>query len=244
MQLKTVHLDDDSIISGIVQANVDVSLEEAAAFEYLKMSREGVRAHKEKGVIEKFTRPINDHSHFYVQNRDLIPGFVPREWRNRVVWKRDGDQLVIIYEDTTDLDEEISLNGVRGSAQSAWVFERMPHLQDIAQTKVTFVSRVDIAIPLPKFAMNMQARKFAKNLSMMRNKFDKSLEIDKARRKSLVPRIEQMIVGEEGARAAKAQFNKIFMEREGSKEASTRLKLARIRFKVEKSGSMIWGQTR
>ena len=52
-------------------------------------------------------------------------------------------------------------------------------------------------------------------MSSIRKKFDKSLEIDQARRAELVTKIEQLPVGE-GAEAVEAQFVELFTERKGS----------------------------
>ena len=67
----------------------------------------------------------------------------------------------------------------------------------------------------------------------MRKKFDKSLEVDQARRAELVPKIEQLPVGE-GAGAVEAQFNELFAERKGSEEIKLALGSAKSRIKVEK----------
>ena len=67
----------------------------------------------------------------------------------------------------------------------------------------------------------------------MRKKFDKSLEIDQARRAELVPKIEQLSVGE-GAGAVEAQFVELFTERRGSEEVKLGLGSAKSRIKVEK----------
>jgi len=173
--LRTVHLDDDSVVSGIAQATIDATLDEAAAYEYLKATREGTHTHLEKGGIEKLVRYINDHSQYYMQSRDLkIPGLGPREWRQRVIWRREGsDRIVVVYEDTKDLDNEMVMKSshVLASARSVWAFERLPSLCGIPQTRVSFASRVDIAIRLPNFAMDILVRSLAKSLSFMRNKF-------------------------------------------------------------------------
>ena len=177
VSLRTALLDNDSLGSGIVRATIDTTLEEAAAYEYLKTTREGMRTHLEKGGIEKLTRRISDHSQYYVQSRDLkIPGVGPREWRNRVIWKREGsDRIMIAYEDTKCLENEIAMkkSHVLASGRTTWVFEKLPSLSGIPQTQVTFTTRVDIAIRLPKFAMDIQARSLAQSLSFMRKKFDK-----------------------------------------------------------------------
>ena len=70
-------------------------------------------------------------------------------------------------------------------------------------------------------------------LSDMRKKFDKSLEVDQAKRAELVTSIEQLPV-REGAGAVEAQFDELFAEREGSEEVKLGLGSAKSRIKVEK----------
>ena len=60
-----------------------------------------------------------------------------------------------------------------------------------------------------------------------------SLEVDRARRAELVPKIEQLPMGE-GAGAVEAQFVKLFTERKGSEEVKLKLPSAKSRIKVEK----------
>ena len=100
VSIKSALLEGDSVISGLIEVMVDGFFCDVAAYEYLKMSRESVHRHREKGGIEKFTRRINDHSQYYVQSRDLkVPGLGPREWRQRMVWSRESsDEIIIVYE--------------------------------------------------------------------------------------------------------------------------------------------------
>ena len=67
----------------------------------------------------------------------------------------------------------------------------------------------------------------------MRKKFDKSLEVDQARRAELVPKIERLSVGE-GSGVVEAQFKQLFAERKGSEEVMSGLGSAKSRVKVEK----------
>ena len=60
-----------------------------------------------------------------------------------------------------------------------------------------------------------------------------SLEVDKARRAELVPKIEQLSVGE-GAGAVEAQFLELFAERKDSEEVKLGLGSAMSRIKVKK----------
>ena len=90
---------------------------------------------------------------------------------------------------------------------------------------------------IPKFLVNSKVVYALGNLSDMRKKFDKSIGVDQARRAELVPKIEQLPVGE-GAGDFEAQFdeqfNELFTERKGSEEIKLALSSAKSRIKVGK----------
>ena len=86
---------------------------------------------------------------------------------------------------------------------------------------------------IPKFLVNSQIVRALKYLSDMRKAFDKSLDVDQARRAELVPKIEQLPI-REGAGAVEALFDELFAEREGSEEVKLGLGSAKSRIKVEK----------
>ena len=103
------HLDKDKLGTGVAETVVDAPLEELAAWEFLKTSRESTKLFHEKGGIEKKVKLINDHCMYYASTRDLkVPTFKHREWRAKAVWKKEGkNKLVAVYEDINDLDEEV-----------------------------------------------------------------------------------------------------------------------------------------
>ena len=98
-------------------------------------------------------------------------------------------------------------------------------LVTVPQTKVSYFQQADPKGLVPKFLVNSKIVVQLALLSDMRKKFDKSLEIDQARRAELVPKIEQLPVGE-GAGAVEARFVELFAEREGSEEVKLKLLLA------------------
>ena len=161
VSIRSASLQGDSIISGIIEVIVDGDFREVAAYEYLKMSRSSVTKHIEKGGIDKFTKRINDHSQYYIQSRDLnLPGFGPREWRQRVVWSQESqDDIVVVYEDSKDdiPDDHNSLKrgrNVLASAHTVWKFTKLNDtVSGIPQTRTTMVTRIDIAIPVPKVSV-------------------------------------------------------------------------------------------
>ena len=107
----------------------------------------------------------------------------------------------------------------------------------VPQTKVSYFQQADPKGLIPKFLVNSKIVYALNHLSDMRKKFDKSLEVDQARRAELDPNIEQLPMGE-GAGDLEAQFdeqfNELFTERKGSEEVKLKLPSAKSRIKVEK----------
>ena len=206
VSFKLAHLDKDKLGTGIAETVVDAPLEELAAWEFLKSSRESSKNFRLKGGVGKKVKLINDHCMYYASTRDLkVPTFKHREWRAKAVWKKEGENRIeVVYDDTNDLDEEVRTeyqaliyspalthtsaqhprdkNIVAGSSRTTWEYERLEDVEGIAQTKVTFVSRVDIGGVVPNIVMNKLSKSVAKTLVLMRKKFDRSLDIDKSRR--------------------------------------------------------------
>ena len=178
-----------------------------------------------------------------------VPGFKPREWVTRNVWKKRNDGAIFIaYEDVEH--EDISVQSdkyVRAYVNTLYKYERLPAISGgFPRTRCTFYLHVDPRGLIPKRLVNARLGAQLIFLSDLRKKFDKSLKIDKARRKSLIPRIERMRVGGENASAAMLveQFKDLFKEREDSEEIQTDLKLASSRIKVKRSEATAWGRTR
>lgn len=53
---KSVHVDNESLVAGSAHTVIDGSLENVAAYEYLKMSRGQLKVWGKKGGLEKFTK--------------------------------------------------------------------------------------------------------------------------------------------------------------------------------------------
>ena len=112
VSLKTAHLDKDKLGTGIVETVVDAPLEELAAWEFLKTSRESTKLFHEKGGIDKKIKLLNDHSLYYANTRVFpVPGFKPRDFRSRSIWNKEGEnKILVVYNDTNDLDEEVRID--------------------------------------------------------------------------------------------------------------------------------------
>ncbi|GMH69388.1 hypothetical protein TL16_g05146 [Triparma laevis f. inornata] len=249
VSLRSAHLENDKLVTGIAEAVVDADLEQVAAWEYLKNTRESVKAFVSKGGVNRFVKKINNHTQYYEQTRDFkFLGLRPREWRSKVIWKKATEnRIVIVYEDTTEMDKERPRDGnvVGASTRTAWVFERLGEVEGIAQTKVTFVSRGDFKGGLPTFIMNKLVKNLTKSLIFMRVKFDQSLEIDAATRGRWAKLIEERFeAGGRGWGLVLGKVDKLFSERDGM-EAASRSYGGRDESKVlaGKGGAWVWGKT-
>ncbi|GMH81209.1 hypothetical protein TL16_g08858 [Triparma laevis f. inornata] len=244
---KSVHVDNESLVAGSAHTVIDGSLENVAAYEYLKMSRGQLKVWGKKGGLEKFTKRINDHSQYYVQARDLkVPGLTVREWRTKVVWKRlEEDTIVVVYEDTNDLDEELGQKNLRGTATTIFTMERLAPMGKIPQTLVKMTTRVDVAGSVPSFVMNRLAKAFTRNLSKIREDFDRSKEFDRENRAIFVQAVTSFasmprLQGVRGVEDAfKASMDAVPMaEQENIKGFA----MVDLRVHVPEGGGKCWGR--
>ena len=98
---------------GRASVTVDASIEECVAWEISKMNREQAR---DAGSLERSFTKTNDHHGVYHVVYDFgIPGFQPREFLSSLVWRQQGDKLVVLYDDVEHTDFPVSPSLVRGS---------------------------------------------------------------------------------------------------------------------------------
>ena len=71
MILKLVHIDQDSIVTGVVTAVIDAGTEECASFEYIKDSRESLAGLKKRFVVKQHIWALNDHSQLFYSLRSF-----------------------------------------------------------------------------------------------------------------------------------------------------------------------------
>ena len=81
---------------------------------------------------------------------------------------------------------------IRASQGAFWKYERLPEIRGIPQTRVTYTQQVDLKGFIPSFVMNSKIVGTLGYLSIMRKKFDKSLEIDAGCRAAIVQQIKQL----------------------------------------------------
>ncbi|GMI43760.1 hypothetical protein TrCOL_g12206, partial [Triparma columacea] len=178
VKLKGVHLEGESLVTGMTETVVDASLAVCVAYEFIKDSRERkAKLGKKYKAIE--TKKLNGHSQLYLNRRKLGQGLSLREWRVFGTWQTEkgGTKCWTVYKDTNLLDNHFSLLSSRtvlASVTTTWLFEALPTDKGTPQCRVTFASRVDIKSSVPTFVMNYLSSNYTKNIIDIRNKFAKT----------------------------------------------------------------------
>jgi hypothetical protein len=156
---------------------------------------------KQYGIVDLTVKNINNHSLYYFVTRDLgIPGFAYRDFRTKMTWKRetvDGRDVVWINtQSTDDLTKEhpVKFGHIVGTVHTIWMFESLPPLGGVPQTRATYQTQVDFNSPIPFAVIENLATKFLTAASTLRKKFDKTNEIDKPRRMEIVKKMKNLKV--------------------------------------------------
>jgi hypothetical protein len=186
--MKSIFIKGDSIMVLRGSSIIDTTAEECAAFDLLKMSRENLKSAQnlKRAVVEE---PNSDHSFIFHFVKDFrVPGFQPREWLLRVLWKKlesdDADTVITCYEsipEHPDFPFDPTLC-TRASNTVLNVYEKLPPLGGIPQTRATWTQRVDMAGAIPKWFTERQGSNQLMHLSRMRSRFDKTLNVIEADR--------------------------------------------------------------
>jgi len=169
--------------------SADASVQECAAWEMIKMSREQVRhdAASKCSVVS-----ISDHNIvFHVVKPVPIPGFRAREFLLERVWKRQGDKVALVVDGTEHAEFPPSSLYVQGKSAVYVEYKELPSTGIVAHTLVTFTQQIDLGGLIPKSAVNRGAVNRLMYLSTMRKRFDMSLEVDGATRRRNVEMIQE-----------------------------------------------------
>ena len=203
---------------------VDASIEDCAAWEYARMTRERIKDHYDFGGLDREVVKLTNHSELFRNAIDFgVKTLAPREWLTKGVWKMvDEDTMIVCYEDAKDerFPPGAGKGYTRASSGAFWKYERLPEVKGIPQTRVTYVQQADLKGLIPSFIVNSKIVGALGYLFKMRKKFDKSLEIDTGRRAAVVQMIE--LKEESGVAEALAQFEALHNERQGWQRPSRR----------------------
>jgi hypothetical protein len=180
---------------GFATAVVDASIEDCAAWELSSMSREQTKSHHERKGLGRSLTAANPHCYVYHLVVDLhLPGFQPREWVLRQVWKWDGDsrdRLDTVAENFENPESyPINPKYVRAKAFPHMRYEKLEPIGELPQTRVTYIQGFDLGGFIPKWVVSKGGVNQLMHLSAMRKKFDQSLEIDAANRARTVTMIK------------------------------------------------------
>ena len=196
VKIKAVHIDGDSLMTGLAVAVIDTDVAKCLAYEFMKDSRGSMARRKQKHIALAAVHKLNEHSHNYLSVRDgLGRGLFSREFRVKGVWKVfDNGAAILVYEDTNDLDDDYpsKMGAVTASIRMACMFEPLHEICGIPQTRVSLVGRIDLKGTIPTIFSNPSIGKYFTNLSEMRQKFDRSQEIDRARRLIIINEISSV----------------------------------------------------
>ena len=180
--------------AGVALAVIDADAATCLAYEFTKDSRSAIAARKAKGIVEVVVKELNKHCRLYLSRRHFpAPGLSDREWRMKMVWERcDDGTYFLTYEDTNELDDEfpVETGSVVASSRAAYLFEPLPKVGNIPQTRVTYVGRVDMKGSIPRFIMNKLTLRTGKNVSLLQNRFNRCDEIDTASRSAITKEIK------------------------------------------------------
>ncbi|GMH56376.1 hypothetical protein TrST_g4156 [Triparma strigata] len=234
---------NDAII-GRATGVIDATLEDVAAFEMARMSRERLREHRDFGGLERSEKPLNDHTTIFYSSLDLkTPTVKEREFLNKIVWKyEDEDTLIVCYESYED-PEEYPVKYLRGDSTAKIVYKRLPELDNIPQTSMVYTVQVDMKGLIPKFIFNTRAVSFLSFVSNVRNLFSKSLRVDARWRNKYITTIQLAKVGGDGAKDALNLFDNMFNKTAASQRPRTSFPLANNWVRLDKASGRGWGTT-
>jgi len=231
--------------AGVARATtvVDADIEECAPWEMAKLSREQLK----KPALLKTLTAVNSHHRVYhtVVDHVRVPGFSPREFVSRQVWQRqDAETFLVAYESFANADYPTRSEYVRGYSRTLFEYVKLPAVSGVPQTRVTFTSEIDMGGIIPKVAQKIGSSKVLRSLSVMRKRFDKSLEVDGATRALNVA----MITGREEEYSSHenwfvAQGEKHFADFQGQKSKSLEMKspLTTAKIAYERGDRHVWG---
>ncbi|GMH47290.1 hypothetical protein TL16_g00027 [Triparma laevis f. inornata] len=133
---------------------------------------------------------------------------------------------------------------VRASATSFWKFEKLPDIEGIPQTSVTYYQQVDLKGYIPHFVMNGKIVETMSYLSEIRQKFDKSMEIDECKRSVFAKEIKNLEISSSAlCKSALEQFEALFEDRVGSERPSKMFGLADSMVLASIIGGKVWSRT-
>ena len=123
------------------------------------MSRESMKGHVAFGGLDRDLVKINDHHDVFHVVYDLsIPGFLPRQFVDTVIWKWSSDKskLSTVVDDV----ESVAFSGrkeyLRASNKGFTTYKQGAFAGEIHQTEVTWIVQLELGGAIPKWVQNRQ----------------------------------------------------------------------------------------
>jgi len=180
VKMGKMHAEGDGRMIIRASTTMDSSIEECAASEMDKMGRQNTKS--STNLVRTLVYD-NGHSAVFHFVKDFhIPGFAPREWVLRMLWKKLATDTVAVCFESIDGRNEANNKYVRASNSVYNEYKRLEPLGEVPQTRVTWTQRIEMGGSLSRQIVAAGAPKQLMHLSTMRQQFDKSLDIDGATR--------------------------------------------------------------
>ena len=244
VKIGKIFIDGSCSAVGRASVTFDASMEACMAWQVAKMSREEVRTSLS---LEKSLTKINNHHNIYLYVVNFgVPGFQTRQFLTSMIWKRQGETLVMVADAAEHTDIPPNPAYIQGTTTTYTVFEKLPPLGEVPQTRATFTQQVDLMGSIPKFVVNGGVVKQAMFFSVRRLKLERSLEIDgatRARNVEMITGHAEQYSGEEKAllKDGEKHFTDFQETKAKSLEIASPLTTAKI---AHKSGDMhAWGRS-
>jgi len=175
-----------SCVVGRASSEVHASVEDCAAYEMSKMTRDVI---KNENSLERDLTKMNDHQNvFHVASDVSTPGFQPREFVMLQIWHAtsigDADKVVVVYY-SVDRDNIPEVpDYIRGDFQSYWVFERLPELNGLPRTRAICTVEVDLrGVGVPTWVSKKEMLKtLTVSMTYMVKHYDKREAMERGRR--------------------------------------------------------------
>jgi hypothetical protein len=148
---------------GVLRAStvIDASIESILAWDSAKMSRENLKLHAEnKGKVglERSLERINAHCEVFHVAFDLkIPGFLPREWLTKGVWKWTGDGELLVTTKSYVDEEKYPFHPktrVRASNTVMFRYKELEPIGGVPQTLLTYYTAPDLGGAIPRWVVD------------------------------------------------------------------------------------------
>ena len=240
VKMTSVTLEEETIASGIATTTVDATPEECAASQYYGTnSRRQRELDKTNNVYQREVSQVNEHKLHWLTRRDMgVLRFAPREFKVKLIWKKEDNgnvYLFIFSSDDNVEDFKPSAKCVTAAVETVWLFEPMQAVGTVAQTRVTFASKVDLKGFIPSAVMNLLTINFLASASNLRKQFDKSKEIDASNRSVIVRQIGNI------SSLTRKSFEERFQPMAGEKKVENALPTADSWVQLDKMGRG-WGK--